>query len=161
MTVSHLQEEASREMADGKQSHRERINYQTCIRCKAIFHYSGFGHRFCPRCKEKDEKEFEKVKEYIYKHGTATAAEVSEFTGVSLSTIELYLREGRLIIPENSPIFIKCEKCGEDIRSGRVCMDCATVLSAAMKRDMNFDEYQIGEKPRIKNEGKMRFFTRE
>jgi RNA polymerase subunit RPABC4/transcription elongation factor Spt4 len=132
---------------------------KVCVRCGRIFNYLGFGHYYCPPCRKKDIEDFTKVKEYIYEHGVATALEVSDNTGVSLKTIEQYLREGRLEIPENSPIFIKCEKCSINIRSGRLCPQCATSLSNAMRVEMNFDDEQIGEVPKMV--GKMRFFGKD
>lgn len=140
---------------------RSRVNVRTCLRCKRLYHYMGFGHSYCSLCKIKDDADFTKVKDYIYECGTATALEVSDYTGVSLNTIEIYLREGRLIIPENSPIFIKCEKCRADIRSGRLCIECASQLDAMMRREMDFDDFQIGEKPKEKRTEKMRYLTRD
>lgn len=136
-------------------------NLRTCIHCGRMFSYSGFGHLYCPVCKVKDSENFEKVKDYIYKNGVATAIEVSEATGVSLKQIEQYLKEGRLEIPQNSPIFIKCEKCNGDIRSGRFCPECAATLSREMKESLEFDEYQIGERPKVKGQGKMRFLNND
>lgn len=136
---------------------RGRMKY--CQRCKRLFPYSGFGHIYCSRCKEADERDFEKVKDYLYDHPGATMLEVEEGTGVIMKHITTYLREGRLEIPQNSPIFIKCEMCKGDIRYGRVCPACADRLTSAMKEQMNFDAYQIGEVP--KRVGKMRFLDRD
>lgn len=133
---------------------------KVCVRCGRMFRYLGYGHFYCPVCKEKDIEDFNKVKDYIYENGIAPALEVSENTGVSLKIIEQYLREGRLEIPESSPIFIKCEMCSVNIRSGRLCASCATKLTNAMRIEMNFDDEQIGEIPK-KTEGKMRFLNKE
>lgn len=129
-----------------------------CARCKRMFTYLGYGHFYCPTCRKVDEEDFSKVKNYIYDNGTASAQEVSEATGISLERINQYLREGRLEIPEGSPIFIKCEMCSIDIRSGRLCPACASKLTHAMRVTMNFDDEQIGPIPK-KMEGKMRFLT--
>ena len=67
-----------------------------------------------------------------------------------------YLREGRLEIPENSPIYIKCESCRCDIRSGRYCKECAAKLSKDLEGAMRMDEYEIGEVPKMK-QGKMHY----
>ena len=131
-----------------------------CVRCKRMFTYLGYGHFYCPMCRKADEEDFQKVKNYIYDHGTAPALEVSDNTGISLERINQYLREGRLEIPENSPIFIKCEMCHIDIRSGRLCPECASKLSHAMRITMDFDEEQIGPIPK-KLIGKMRFIRNE
>lgn len=130
-----------------------------CQRCGRIFHYSGFGHIYCDLCREVDTKEFETVKDYLYSHPLATMLEVEDNTGVIMKKISNYLREGRLEIPEGSPIFIKCELCKAEIRYGRVCPTCAEHLTAATKQKMDFDEYQVGEMP--KQTGKMRFFNRD
>lgn len=133
---------------------------KVCVRCKRMFTYLGYGHFYCPMCKKTDEEDFKIVKDYIFENGTAPAMEVSEKTGISLERINQYLREGRLEIPENSPIFIKCEMCSIDIRSGRLCPDCASKLTHAMREKMDFDDEQIGPVPR-KLTGKMRFLTNE
>lgn len=133
---------------------------KVCVRCKRMFTYLGYGHFYCPACKIADDEDFKKVRDYIFDHGTASAVEVSENTGVRLENIHQYLREGRLEIPENSPIFIKCEMCSTDIRSGRLCPDCASKLNSAMRKQLNFDDEQIGPVPK-KLQGKMRFITNE
>lgn len=132
---------------------------KTCVRCKRMFTYLGYGHFYCPACKKLDEEEFKKIKEYIYENGTASASEISEHTGVSLERINQYLKEGRLEIPNGSPIFIKCEMCKTDIRSGRLCPTCAGSLTKAMREKLDFDDEQIGELPN-KMVGKMRFLNR-
>lgn len=133
---------------------------KVCVRCKRMFSYLGFGHYYCPSCKKLDDDDFLRVKNYIYENGVASATEVSDMTGVSLKAIEQYLREGRLEIPEDSPIFIKCEQCSVDIRSGRLCLECARKLSTAMREKMDFDDEQIGEIPK-KKIGKMRFIGKK
>ena len=129
---------------------------QVCARCRRMFTYSGFGHRYCEICKEYDATDFEKVRSYIYENGTATMLELTEATGVEIHYIEQYLREGRLEIPESSNIFIHCEMCHAEIRSGRYCKDCAVQLSKNFSGV--FDEYEVGEKAkRSDGKGKMYF----
>lgn len=149
----------SRNVFKANQDDDEAGSTKVCLRCGRIFNYMGFGHYYCPSCKKKDTEDFIKVKDYIYANGASTAVEVSDNTGVAVKIIEQYLREGRLEIPENSPIFIKCEKCSINIRSGRLCPECANSLSNAMRVEMKFDDEQIGEVPKLI--GKMRFFGRE
>ena len=79
--------------------------------------------------------------------------EIADATGVSENIIRQYLRDGMLEIPEGSPIYIKCEKCGCDIRSGRWCPSCAAKLSSDMKGMFA----GIGDKPKTSSQGKMRF----
>ena len=127
---------------------------QACSRCGRMFQYSGFGPICCSSCREFDDTEFDKVKEYLNEHGTATAYEISQATGVTEKTIRRYLTESRLEIPEGSPIFIQCTVCGCDIRSGKYCMDCASRLSSELQGAyMSF----VGDKAKTVNEntGKM------
>lgn len=147
------------EAAKKKEEDNPFMRTKMCQRCKRMFYYSGFGHIYCDYCKRADTRDFDKVKDYILENPGATMLEVADQTGVLMKFIEIYLREGRLEIPENSPIFIKCEMCKKDIRFGRVCPECAEKLTQKKKEEMNFDEYQIGEPP--KKIGKMRFIERE
>lgn len=103
------------------------MEIRNCRRCKRLFQYIT-GRVICPACKDEEEKEFQKVKDYLYEHPKATMAEVSQATEVSVATIRHYLREGRLIITPDSPIGIECEKCGTTIKTGRFCERCAREL---------------------------------
>lgn len=121
-------------------------NTQVCRRCRRFFTYVGYGYMYCQHCKKKDEEDFNKVRDYIYANGTATIMQVVAETGVEQPYVKQFLREGRLIIPESSPIFIKCESCGCDIRSGRYCTDCGARLSKELKSAAILHE--MGEKPK-------------
>lgn len=116
-----------------------------CRRCKRMFKYYGVGHFYCPSCAEVDRQIFEKVKTYLYEEGPRTMDEIAVATGVSIQQIELYLRQGRLEIPENSPIFIKCENCGVEMRSGRFCLTCANKLKGDWHGKYQYVEDEIGE----------------
>ncbi len=115
---------------------------RTCVRCGKIFQYYGIGRCYCPSCKKQDDEAFKKVKAYIYENGTATVMEVSEKTGVPVRFIRLYLKDNRIEIPEDSPIFIQCERCGVNIRSGRLCPDCANALTNEMRLELDFNNDQ-------------------
>ena len=133
------------------------ITSQVCERCGRIFSFNGYGAFFCPSCKLIDFEEFDRVREFLNKNGLANIYEISEATGVSEKTIRRYLAESRLEIPEGSPIYIKCECCGCDIRSGRFCPECAAKLS----RELNSSYMSFaGEKPKVTANdltGKMHF----
>lgn len=103
------------------------MDIRNCRRCKKLFQYIT-GRVICPACKEEEEKEFKRVKDYLYDHPKASMAEVSQATDVAIATIKHYLREGRLIITPDSPMGIECEKCGASIKTGRFCERCAFEL---------------------------------
>ncbi len=133
---------------------------QECRRCGKMFCFSGVGKCICAECKAEDEADFEIVKEYIYDNHSATIMEVSKETGVKIARIKSYLRDGRLIIPDGSAIFLNCEICGANIKFGRLCRECADTLSSELKREMQIDDFQVGEKPKNTDPGRMRFLDR-
>jgi len=134
---------------------------KNCIRCKAMFYYSGVGNAICSNCREIDADEFRMVKEYIYDNPGATIIEVSDATDIPVAQIEGYLRVGRLEIPKNSPIFIKCEQCKRDIRFGRFCESCASSMSDAVKKKLHFDSSHVGEiAPTEAKKARMHFLDR-
>ncbi|BCJ95825.1 hypothetical protein acsn021_33940 [Anaerocolumna cellulosilytica] len=135
-------------------------NLQSCARCGGMFWYQGTGKRICSKCKKEDDEQFEIVKSYIYENLSATIMDVSKETGVRVARIKAFLREGRLVIPDNSAIFLNCEACGTSIKFGRICRTCADTLTGEIKKAMDVSEYEIGEKPNL-NSGKMRFLTRD
>lgn len=104
------------------------MEVRNCAKCGRLFQYLT-GIPICPKCKKKEEEDFTTVKEYIYENKCANMIEVSQQTGVSVKLIERFLREGRLMLSEDSPILLKCEKCGKGIKTGRFCQACSTSLS--------------------------------
>lgn len=131
-------------------------NTRVCRMCGRLFEYRNIGYGLCPPCTEVDNYTFQRVKEYLHEHGTATAQEVSAAVDVSETTIYQYLRDGRVEIPENSPIYIKCEMCRTDIRYGRYCQECANKLRKEMQTSsVVVDIYEIGERPGAKMSGRM------
>jgi ribosomal protein S27AE len=126
-----------------------------CSECEGALFYHGSGRYICGTCGHIEYDDFGKVKAYVKEHGASSAIEIEAGTGVSLSKIELMLREGRLEIPEGSKYYIKCEKCGCAIRYGRLCPDCARTSSNNLQSALNVDG--VGEKP--KQSGKMRYYN--
>ena len=120
----------------------------TCNQCGKIFVHLGGWLKLCKSCKELDDQEFDLVKEYIFKNPLATVKDTTEATGVRPRKIREYLRAGRLLIPDNSPIFINCENCEANIKFGRLCKECADSLTNEVKKSMNIEEYHIGERPK-------------
>ncbi len=132
------------------------ITVETCEGCKNLFHYPGFGAKYCPKCRDADRENQQRVKEYIKENGASNMYQISDATGVPTKTIKQYLRDGMLEIPEGSPIYIQCESCGCDIRSGRWCPACAARMSGELKGLY----VGVGETPKKRASGKMRFLDR-
>jgi len=110
---------------------------RNCKRCNKIFNYLG-GAQICPICKEADEADFRKVKDYLYDNPGATMSQISMELGISVEKITRYLREGRLeIVDNNGNLVLECEKCGKSIRTGRYCEECTRELSRSFSSTAN------------------------
>ena len=59
--------------------------------------------------------------------------EVEEATGVPQKTIQRLLREGRLEVAEGSRVYLYCDVCHKQIRSGRFCPECETKMHRSME----------------------------
>lgn len=99
------------------------MNVRNCRSCGNIFNYVT-GQVVCPACREKMEKKFQDVKEYIRNNRGAGIKEVSEACDVEAGQIRQWLKEDRLEVTEDSAIYLTCESCGTAIRSGRFCEKC-------------------------------------
>ncbi|MBZ4647561.1 MAG: hypothetical protein PWR27_2487 [Petroclostridium sp.] len=108
------------------------LQIKNCKRCGKIFQ-SNETFDICPICKELDEKEFDKIKEYLYQHPYSNMYEVATNLDISISKIKRYLRECRLQIVEKENGFLHCECCGTSIQSGRYCDECIAKLSHGFK----------------------------
>ncbi|WP_066505932.1 TIGR03826 family flagellar region protein [Abyssisolibacter fermentans] len=103
------------------------MDVRNCKKCGKIYKYDGFS--MCLKCRQEEEEEFKKVREYIYDNPSATIPIISEDTGVNTKKILRYLREGRLAIKNNNNnLILACERCGVAINTGRFCEKCAVEI---------------------------------
>ena len=106
------------------------MEVRNCRGCGKLYNYIGGPYRnLCPNCIEKLEEKYLEVKEYIQDHHNATMTEVAEECDVSTRQIEQWIRDERLVIADDSPIGITCERCGASIRSGRFCERCKNKMA--------------------------------
>lgn len=123
-----------------------------CPKCGTTMVYA-FGETYeCPKCGNKEYTDFGKIREYLETHGPQNAVTIADATGVSVKTIQKFLYQGRIEIPDGSDSYIKCQMCGADIRYGRFCPDCMAKLNKE-----NQTAVYVGEKPKHKRDrnGKM------
>ena len=122
------------------------MEVRACRTCKRLFNYIT-GPVRCPACSEALEKKFQKVKQYIWDHKTATLQEISDDNDVSVGQIRQWVREERLCFTEESPVGLECESCGATIKSGRYCENCKTKLGNTLMSVLP-KEKAPAEKPR-------------
>jgi methionyl-tRNA synthetase len=78
------------------------------------------------------DQKFNDVRDYIHGNPTASMETVCEATEVEMQDIKRWLAEGRLILAKGSPIFLKCEKCGQPILTGKQCDKCLANLRSSL-----------------------------
>lgn len=126
-----------------------------CGECGNRVSYVSGGKYQCEVCGHEELDDFGKVKEYLDENGPTPALIIAKATGVRPEVIEMFLKKGRLEIPEGSKYYLECEKCGCSIRYGRFCPTCMKTLTG--DKYCLFSE-DAGEKPKHDMSGKMHFF---
>lgn len=130
-----------------------------CDKCGGKCKYKAQGIYECIDCGNIMLDDYGKVRVFLEENGRKSAIIISAETGVPVSTIQKYLRDGQLEIPDGSPMYVKCAKCGTDIRYGIYCSSCAVQLSKDIQGTLHMGN--IGERPKIKTTGKMRFLGKD
>lgn len=107
-----------------------------CDVCGGLMVFKGCGEYECEDCHTKGLDDYGKVRNYIEQHAGANSAEIESETGVSQKSIRQMLKESKLEITSDSVAFMKCEFCGENIRSGRFCQKCEVTYHREKERQM-------------------------
>ena len=129
------------------------MEVRACRTCKRLFNYIT-GPVRCPACSEALEKKFQKVKQYIWDHKTATLDEISQENDVSLGQLRQWVREERLCFTDESPVGLECESCGATIKTGRYCANCKGKISNTLMSAL--PKEQKPEKPVRDTRSRMR-----
>ncbi len=124
---------------------------RNCPRCGNLFTYRG--KKICEQCVAEEEKDFEKVKEFLKDKPGATVLEVTNATGVEQRKLLEFIREGRLITLGLPNLTAECEQCGAPITSGWLCPKCAEKLKCEIEGVSGSHRGKEGEKDF--NPGKM------
>jgi len=123
------------------------MDLRNCPECGKVFAYISVN--MCPNCKKEDDKEFIKVKEYLYKNPKIGIYDLSEATEVDEAKIVRWVREGRIEGKSFPGIVVPCDRCGKPIAEGRYCQTCSNELArgfyGATRKE---DEYEV--KARVK-----------
>lgn len=102
------------------------LNVANCENCGQIFQKTI--RDICPACIRKEDKKYERCAEYLREHRGASLMELSEETGVSVSLISRFIREGRISLLNHPSLTYPCQSCGKEIRSGNLCESCLSRL---------------------------------
>lgn len=135
------------------------MNVRNCRKCRRIFNYV-LGPVLCPNCREEEENKFQEVKKYVQEHKNSGIQEVSEECDVTVAQIRQWLREERLVLSEESPIGIGCERCGKMIKSGKFCDECRNQLSHTLQSAMGKKGTYVPTKEHTRDGVRMRFLDK-
>lgn len=148
-------------MARGNFGSLEKYNIpRACRVCGGVMVFKGVGEYQCEDCLAVDYDDYGKVRGYIEEHRGATAAQIEQAVGVPQRTIRRLLKDGRIEVAEGSKMFLRCEICGKNIRSGEYCPECevkvhrnleAQQREQSRRKDQGFGMEQKG------SEGQKRF----
>ena len=107
------------------------MEFKNCKRCKAVF--TGGGD-LCFKCKEEENDNFVKVRDYIICNPHSDLKTVAKETSVDEKFIFSLLREKRIKVSEGLAGSLKCEKCHKPISAGRLCVDCQKQFLSVIKK---------------------------
>ena len=104
------------------------MELKNCKECGKLFSPSA-GEDHCHVCRDDEEIDYQKVKDYLWDNPGASIDEVHEETGVEKETIIQFVKEGRLISDGiDASFLVQCERCGKEIEKGRYCSTCKNEL---------------------------------
>jgi predicted amidophosphoribosyltransferase len=96
-----------------------------CHFCNKLF--QSMGGNVCPSCMNQIDKDFLKVREYIYDAPPGVSVQdIIDNTDVPEKTVLYLLKEGYISHRDGiSGGNLKCAACGATITSGRLCSKCS------------------------------------
>ncbi|MFJ7510647.1 TIGR03826 family flagellar region protein [Peribacillus simplex] len=114
-----------------------------CPNCNSLFVMTKFRD-VCDACYKEEEAQYDKVYAYIRKkiNRTASMTQVVKGTGVKETLIIKFVRIGKLAQFPN--LGVPCEKCGANIKSGRLCGKCGDSLRSDLQAFEN-EEKRLNE----------------
>lgn len=134
---------------------------RNCKRCGRIYNYIS-GLQICQDCKNADNDDFKRVKEYLYEYPKSTIFEVSNALEISVERIKSYLKEGRLeIVGSEGNMILECERCGKSINTGRFCDGCSKDLTNDIKNTASQMTKIVEESVAAKRSQGMRYLSKD
>ena len=107
------------------------MGLQNCKKCGRLFNRTINDN--CQVCVKEEEEAFFTVRDYLRENKRASANEVADGTGIELSLIVKFIREGRLSTVDNPMLSYPCDACEEPITNGRYCKPCKEKLSKGLQ----------------------------
>lgn len=134
-----------------------------CNICNGVLVYKGLGEYQCEECGASQYDDYGKVRNYLDGHRGANVAEISDATGVSHKSIREMIKEHRFEVIDNHGGYIRCEMCGANINSGRLCSQCETLYHRKLEEEARANRKAAisGGSAGLHGESGSKRFTRE
>ncbi len=110
-----------------------------CQKCKKMYELISINNKYCPDCTRREYERYISVRTYVKENPGITVTQVSEDLGINVSVIIKYLKEEKLEISGNSNTFLRCQSCGEQIKTGTHCSSCKRNLSTEQGSSVNIN----------------------
>ena len=112
------------------------MEVRVCESCKYMFNYIA-GSEVCPKCKQIEEEKLEVVRGYLSKNPKADIQTIVEAVEIKSSTLLRFLKEEKLELTDESPVVLRCERCGKRIYSGVRCQECSFEMNLRINQLRN------------------------
>ena len=127
-----------------------------CPKCGKIFVKAL--RPVCQLCFKEQEDNFDKVSTFMRKkqNRMASIREVHEKTGVELTVIHQFVREGRLQTKSFPNLGYPCESCRTIIQEGRICEECKNNITGGLdqlQKEKEFEDRKDAERRAERNKG--------
>lgn len=136
-----------------------------CKKCGGVLVYKGIGEYQCEECGALEYDDYGTVRNYLENHRGANVAQISSATGVSHKAIRDMIKEKRFEIIDNRGGYLRCEICGVNINSGRLCQKCEESyhrnVEAQAREDRNRNKHITGYGEAVHGEKGSKRYTRE
>ena len=106
-----------------------------CKVCKGIMISRGIGEYQCEDCGKVDYDDYGKVRNYLERCKGANVTEIAAYTGVSHKKIREMVKESRFEVVDERIGYVKCESCGVNIKSGRLCQSCEMIYHRKIEEE--------------------------
>ncbi len=111
-----------------------------CARCDKVFVKTT--RSICSDCVKEDEKQFQIVYDFLKKRENrrATIPEIVEATGVNEDVILQFVKDKRLRSTQFPNLSYPCERCGEPIARGKICVNCTDEISSDLRHQQEVEQ---------------------
>ena len=111
----------------------------TCVMCGKLF--QTIDKKVCPLCAKKEEEYFTAVKKHLKENPGIRLDDVVKQTGVPVSLMRIWQREGRLKVSNTDGMDLRCDRCGKQILQGKYCVACRDKMKNTLN-DLYKPEYK-------------------